>query len=296
MIEQVIQDYLRNNRRLVLPEFGAFLKKEEGTVVFVPFLNKDDGILTGLVAQAYGATQAEARGIVAQYVAVMRGAIESDGFYIIADLGTLKSDANGILGIDTSYRLGASTVRPAAAPAVVPVPPRPAAVPITPKPGPAPTPAIELPVERPVKREPAPEGFAPLPVTPATTTAEPSRHPGRPVREEQHPVNAARDVELTPGQPQTASRPTPAPDPVQGHPQYPDRSAPPTAKPGRPARPDGKKPDAILIIAVVAAAIAIIAMLYGYFSESVPVFNFSGQTEQVQGTPVEQPAAPPRFR
>ncbi len=318
MIEQVIQDYLRNNRRLVLPEFGAFLKKEEGAVLFVPFLNKDDGVLTGLVAQAYGATQAEARGIVSQYVAAMHAAIDGNGFYVIPGLGTLKPDANGILGLDVSFRPGVSSAPSPAAP----VQPRPMTeTPAAQKPAPATSPAVELPVEQTAKREPAapvsappvpaPEHSASRPVvseaparpaqpaTPAPTAAEPPQRTERPVRGER-PASVARPVrasEHDETQPVQTSRPAPASEPA---PERSERPAAHAAQPGRLARvfagPDGKKPDVILIIAIAAAAIAIIVMLYGYFSESVPVFNLSGQTEQVQEaeTPTEQqPAATP---
>lgn len=46
MINKIIAEYLRTNKRLVVPHFGAFIRKENSeAIVFVPFLKKDDGVL-----------------------------------------------------------------------------------------------------------------------------------------------------------------------------------------------------------------------------------------------------------
>ncbi len=76
MIETLITDYLQHNRRLVIPGLGAYLKKESGETVFVPFVNKDDGVLRGLVCERYGVSAAEADEIVAQYIDYVRGGSE----------------------------------------------------------------------------------------------------------------------------------------------------------------------------------------------------------------------------
>lgn len=44
MIDSVIIEYLKHNRRLVVPKLGAFLVKEpDGAVVFSELLRGDDG-------------------------------------------------------------------------------------------------------------------------------------------------------------------------------------------------------------------------------------------------------------
>lgn len=49
MINKIIAEYLRTNKRLVVPHFGAFIRKENSeAIVFVPFLKKDDGVLQQL--------------------------------------------------------------------------------------------------------------------------------------------------------------------------------------------------------------------------------------------------------
>lgn len=102
MIETLIADYLKDHRRIVVPELGAFLKKEDERVVFVPFLNKDDGILNQLVKQSYGASQAESVSVISQYVSSIRSAISASGYYFIKNIGTLKNDHNGIIYLDSN--------------------------------------------------------------------------------------------------------------------------------------------------------------------------------------------------
>ena len=43
MVNKIIADYLKTNKRLVVPQFGAFLHKDDGTVAFVPFLKTTTG-------------------------------------------------------------------------------------------------------------------------------------------------------------------------------------------------------------------------------------------------------------
>ena len=52
MVNKIIADYLKTNKRLIVPQFGAFLHKDDGTVAFVPFLKKDDGVLIQLIGSA----------------------------------------------------------------------------------------------------------------------------------------------------------------------------------------------------------------------------------------------------
>ena len=61
MVNKIIADYLKTNKRLVVPQFGAFLHKDDGTVAFVPFLKKDDGVLIQLIGSAYGLNPGDAQ-------------------------------------------------------------------------------------------------------------------------------------------------------------------------------------------------------------------------------------------
>lgn len=99
MIDNIITAYLRNNKRLVVPEFGAFIHKDDGEVVFVEFLKKDDGALSGLLRREYSVDDTEARGIIDEYVFNIRRTVGATGKYAIEGLGTLRTDANGLYAL-----------------------------------------------------------------------------------------------------------------------------------------------------------------------------------------------------
>lgn len=101
MINKIIIEYLRKNKRLVVPELGAFIRKEEANViVFVPFLKKDDGVLEQQLVADYSLTRAEAREVIEEYTLNAKTGLASKGAFIIERLGTLKTDANGIFYLD----------------------------------------------------------------------------------------------------------------------------------------------------------------------------------------------------
>jgi len=102
MLKSIITDYLQQHRRLVIPELGAFLKKEGGEVVFAPFLNKDDGVLSEKVRQIYGASSTEVEGIISKYVENVKDTVDVKGAYLLSPLGSLKRDQNGLLFLDAA--------------------------------------------------------------------------------------------------------------------------------------------------------------------------------------------------
>ena len=62
MVDKIVADYMRSNKRLVVPQFGAFIRKDtDGKIVFVPFLKKDDGVLVERVANVCGLAPEEAK-------------------------------------------------------------------------------------------------------------------------------------------------------------------------------------------------------------------------------------------
>ena len=108
MINKIIASYLAGGKRLVIPQFGAFIHKEgDGTVVFVPFLKKDDGVLVDLLCKEYGLDEADARGIITEYIAQIGAGIAERGSFFIEGVGHLKADANGIYFLE--YDPGAGT-------------------------------------------------------------------------------------------------------------------------------------------------------------------------------------------
>lgn len=93
---------LRQNNRLVIPGFGAFLVKDTPSgrgCVFSPFLKRDDGVLSGELMREYALEQQDAQSMIEEYVAHIDGSIKANGHYSIAGIGSLEVDDNGALSL-----------------------------------------------------------------------------------------------------------------------------------------------------------------------------------------------------
>ena len=68
MINDIISGYLKNNKRIVIPELGAFLRKSaDQSIVFIPFLNQEDGVLSNLIAENLGIEPTNAQQLIKKY-------------------------------------------------------------------------------------------------------------------------------------------------------------------------------------------------------------------------------------
>ncbi|MFI3267337.1 MAG: hypothetical protein R3Y51_01340 [Rikenellaceae bacterium] len=101
MIDKLLLTCLQRNKRLVVPTLGAFIRKSVDGVgvilVFVPFLNKDDGVLLNAFKEWAGVTKDEAQAMLDEYVAHIKSTLETRGGYVIDGIGVLKYDANNSL-------------------------------------------------------------------------------------------------------------------------------------------------------------------------------------------------------
>ena len=89
VVIEVISDYLRENRRLVVPGFGAFMVKESGERLFSDLLRTDDGILASLL-RAKGMNEMEAAVTIDRFIFEMRYDLEQFGYYRLGEVGTLR--------------------------------------------------------------------------------------------------------------------------------------------------------------------------------------------------------------
>ena len=150
MVVDVINEYLKSNRRLVIPSFGAFVTKEDGQIIFSELLKKDDGILRGLLV-AKGLREIEAAGKIDRFVFEIRHALMQVGACPVADFGTFYRTAEGVVTFDATKPI-LEPIPAVAEPAADVVP---AAVTPTPTPTPAPAPAaIAGPSSTPISRRP----------------------------------------------------------------------------------------------------------------------------------------------
>ncbi|MDE5707875.1 MAG: hypothetical protein K2I32_00240 [Alistipes sp.] len=113
MLVGIIARYLESHRRLIVPQMGAFIVKEPGRgVLFSELLKRDDGVLRGLLIEA-GASELEAAGEIDRFVFEVRHAVQEGQEYPLAGLGAMKPGPNGTI----SFAYAPQTVAPAAAPA-----------------------------------------------------------------------------------------------------------------------------------------------------------------------------------
>ena len=100
-INKLLKTCLQRNKRLVIPTLGAFIRKKVDGVgevlVFVPFLNKDDGVLCQAIKSWAGVEQEDAEQILLEYVATIKELLKEKNQYIIESIGVLKYDTNGII-------------------------------------------------------------------------------------------------------------------------------------------------------------------------------------------------------
>ncbi|WP_416980654.1 hypothetical protein [Alistipes ihumii] len=273
MINKIIAEYLRTNKRLVVPHFGAFIRKENSeAIVFVPFLKKDDGVLQQLLVSEYGMDSADAQAIIDEYIAEIKESIAARGAYVIEGVGRLMTDSNGICYLE----LGAA---PAQAAAVRPVD---TASPVGPASFPAPSaePARHTKIQQQARPTEKTDklGAAASPQSPARKPEAqypPDTRPSNPVtsRSVQDALygNPRPAPMQAPADRQEQTFRTPMPNVRPGN-QPPRPPMPPQGRPAgtgyRPSRPVGRqapksKADGFIVIAILAAVAALAAIIFG---------------------------------
>lgn len=93
---------LRQNNRLVIPGFGAFLVKETpqgSSCVFSPFLKRDDGVLKEELMREFSIEPQDAQDMIKAYIAHVEDSIKTNGRYFISGVGALRADSNGALSL-----------------------------------------------------------------------------------------------------------------------------------------------------------------------------------------------------
>lgn len=97
MIVEIISKYLEQNKRLVVPNLGAFIVKVAGqTILFSNLIKNDDGVLRSLVA-ASGLSELEAAGAVDRFVFEVNFRLEQSEVCRLTGFGELKKGVNGTI-------------------------------------------------------------------------------------------------------------------------------------------------------------------------------------------------------
>ena len=89
MVLGVITEYLRENRKLVIPGFGAIMAKESGERVFSELLRSDDGVLTSLLRDK-GLSELEVAVVIDRFIFETRHELEQYGYCRLGEVGTLR--------------------------------------------------------------------------------------------------------------------------------------------------------------------------------------------------------------
>lgn len=230
MIDKLIAEYLTENKRLVVPEFGAFIHKEGSGIVLVEFLKKDDGVLSSLIAKNKGIDEHTAAAEIQQYVAIIKQGIAESGAYQMAGLGRIYLTRNGTYELDNLGNIPApqpkqvKIAEPAAESAPTPIRQT--------------EPVTKQHVSQPVQKNATPE-------QPAHRTADPERKPM---------WNAPTPT------PTSGSTGTRQPRPQHYRPANRRASAPPPKK----------KTDMVMIIAILAALLALAALGFAFLVNGSP--------------------------
>lgn len=159
MVNRIIADYLKAGKRLVIPQFGAFIHKDtDGGVVFVPFLKKDDGVLATQLSTTYGLSSEEAYGVITEYIAQVQRSVTDRGSFVVEGVGRLRIDSNGVCYLEADNRAGDTQPQSASMPKpVVQTPAQPSARQSAPVPGAtAQSPAVQNASAQPARTQPVP--------------------------------------------------------------------------------------------------------------------------------------------
>ncbi len=107
MLIPIISQYLRSQKRLVVPQMGAFIVKDPDQVLFTELLKRDDGALRALLAEA-GADPLKAAGEIDRFVFEVRHALQQGNEFPLEGLGVLKPGPNGTIAFVHDPHLVAS--------------------------------------------------------------------------------------------------------------------------------------------------------------------------------------------
>ena len=295
MIDRIIAEYIQGNKRLVIPEFGAFIRKENGQTVFVEYLKKNDGVLSGIISRERSISEEAANVEIATYVAAIKQSVKTTGTYDIEGLGRIYMTQGGIYELESpsTPANGHHTTKPnageASSNAPTPEPTRPSAPAAKPHTDNdkadtiKPTISAE-PEYQHTYRKPEPNIAEPRKSTYNDTQSISDRPtPNRPARPayksaqtEERQEGRVNPRRVAPRQNMTSEYET-----TSVRKRYPDSN-------GKSGSSPAKKNDIIIIIAIVAAAIAFLAMIFGLLVNNSPVKSMrpvNPQIEQVDTIP-----------
>lgn len=94
LITNIIIEYLKHNKRIVVPKLGVFIvKADDGRIVFSELMRGDNTTLRSLL-MAYGMSELEAQGSIDRLVFEVRHGVNTNGSYVIENFGLFYAGVN----------------------------------------------------------------------------------------------------------------------------------------------------------------------------------------------------------
>jgi len=101
MIQKNLKSFVLTNRRLIIPNIGAFLLKEtadkQKQVIFSSFLKYDDGLLRKLLCEQENISEDKAKNAVEEFSQTILDTLNDEKPFFINQLGCLTKDNQGII-------------------------------------------------------------------------------------------------------------------------------------------------------------------------------------------------------
>lgn len=292
MVNRFIAEYMANSRRLILPGVGAFVRRTEGgEIVFVEMFKQNDGVLTNLISQKMDISAEQANILIERLITELQHDLRYYGYYTIPALGTLRQTEKSIIfQADAPASLQAE--QPQAVQSKENTPPTPryekveeqeiVATPKEEKPAPKaeaiavpkvePKPAPKAEVVATPKAEPKPTPKAEEPIRPAekeSTTTDNVKF--KLFTSESEATKSAKQSEAK--EPKRAVKPSPATQERFRFEAHKDSEESAPQRISIRTNRKRKKMDGVTLLAIIAAAIAVIVIIYGLVSSPGPVFD-----------------------
>lgn len=97
LITNILIEYLKHNKRIVVPKLGAFIVKQpSGIIRFTDLMRNDDGVLRSLLV-AYGMSELEATGKIDRFVFEIHHAISQQGRFTLSGFGSFRASENNTI-------------------------------------------------------------------------------------------------------------------------------------------------------------------------------------------------------
>ena len=281
MVNRHIAEYMASSRRLIIPGVGALVRRTDGgEIVFVEMFKQNDGVLVGLLSQKMDISAEQAGILVERFITELQHDLRYYGYYTIPALGTLRQGEKSIT-FENDAPAAPQPEQPA--PAKEPTPPTPRYEPVveqeivaTPTPKAEQKPIEQKPVEmKPeVKPEAKPEvkPTAPAQVAKPAPAAKPTEKPAaKPTPKKAAPAKESVKFKLY-----TKEEDIKPQEATQERFRF---EAHRDSKDNQPqhirirTNRKRKKMDPVTLLAIIAAAIAVVVIIYGLVSSPGPAFD-----------------------